>query len=407
MNKLRVRVYNVRFGDAILVTVPDSDGNGKTHIRHILIDFGNVLRGEGGIDNVFEPVIDNIIQTLDGKPLDLYIMTHEHMDHVQGLVYAAKRLNKKFDVDYAWLTASASKDYYKRGKHPGAKKKKLELAEVYTDIERFLKAAPAQEDSWIKTLMLNNNPKKTEDCVKYLRKLAKTTTYVYRGCRLEGGHPFREARFDIWAPEENTSVYYGKFHPMALNIKPPAPGGKKFIHEYPEPPAGVDAGAFYNLVERRSRGYMDNILAIDKAANNTSVVFCLEWGGWRLLFAGDAERRSWKTMEKTGVLKAVHFFKVSHHGSHTGLPPDKILDTILPKKPGDGMKRIAVVPTYPGTYRNVPDEELLEKELALRCDKLKYIVKDKEKKEGKRREKMETETVKDGGYLDFEFESRK
>jgi len=137
---------------------------------------------------------------------------------------------------------------------------------------------------------------------------------------------------------------------MALNITPPPPRGRKFIHEYPKPPAGVDAGAFFNLVEKRSSGYMDNILAIDKAANNTSVVFCLEWRGWKLLFAGDAELRSWKTMEKEGVLKAVHFFKVSHHGSHTGLPPDKILDTILPKKPEDDRKRIAVGPAWPVTF---------------------------------------------------------
>jgi hypothetical protein len=390
MNKLRVRVYNVRFGDAILVTIPDRDDKGKTHIRHILIDFGNVLRGDGGIDTVFKPVIDNIIKTIGNNHLDLYIMTHEHMDHVQGLLYAAKNLNKELKASYIWLTASASDDYNKG--------KKRELANVYTDIERFLKAAPARENTWIKALMLNNNPKKTGDCVKYIKeKLEGTTTYVHRGCKLEGRHPFREACFDIWAPEEDTSVYYGRFQPMALNIRPPAPHCSRFIHKYPEPPAGVDAGAFYNLVEMRSRGYMDNILAIDRAANNTSVVFCLQWRGWKLLFAGDAERRSWKTMEKAGVLKDVHFFKVSHHGSHTGLPPDKILDKILPGKLKGKRKRIAVVPTYPGTYKNVPDEELLEQELAPRCNEFKYIVKEKEAKN-------EVEIVKDGGYIDFEFE---
>lgn len=407
MKKLRVRVYNVRFGDAILVTVPDRDGNGKTHVRHILIDFGNVFRGEGGVDTVFQPVIDNIRHTLNGKPLDLYIMTHEHMDHVQGLLYAAKELKKELTVDYAWLTASAASDYYESGKHPGAEEKKRKLFEVYKEIEKFLRAAPAREDLWIKTLMLNNNPQKTEDCVRYLRGLAKKKkpTYVHRGCKLDGRHPFREARFDIWAPEENTSVYYGRFHPMALNITPPPPGGRKFIHEYPKPPAGVDAGAFYNLVEMRSRGYMDNILAIDKAANNTSIVFCLEWRGWKLLFAGDAERRSWKTMENERVLKAVHFFKVSHHGSHTGLPPDKILDKILPKDPEDDRKRIAVVPTYPGTYKNVPDKELIRKVLAPRCDELKYVVLN-EKKGEKGDNKIDTETVEDGGYRDFEFEGQ-
>ena len=43
MDELRVRVYNVRFGDAILVTVPEAVAGGGTEIRHILFDVGNAL----------------------------------------------------------------------------------------------------------------------------------------------------------------------------------------------------------------------------------------------------------------------------------------------------------------------------------------------------------------------------
>lgn len=398
MNNLRVRVYNVHFGDAILVTVPDRDDKGKPHLRHILIDFGNVFPGKGGVDTLFEPVIDNIIEELGDRALDLYIMTHEHMDHVQGLPYAAERLGKEFEVDYAWLTASAKGEVDEK-----VKKKKQEFLEAYQSIERFLKAAPAQENTWIKTLMLNNNPNKTSDCVNYLRDLTENTAYVYRGCELKDRHPFKEVHFDIWAPEKDTSVYYRNLHPMALNITPPPPKHSRYIHKNPKPPAGVDTGAFYNLVEIRSRGYMDNILAIDKAANNTSIVFCLHWHEWKLLFTGDAEHRSWEVMKDSKVLQAVHFLKVSHHGSHTGLPPDKILNTILPKESKDGRKRVAVVPTYPSTYKDVPAEKLLEDELAPRCDGLIYIVKEKENKIEEKGTKKETETVKDGGYIDFEF----
>ena len=39
---LEVYAFNVRFGDAILVRVPDKDRQGpKTTLRHILIDVGN------------------------------------------------------------------------------------------------------------------------------------------------------------------------------------------------------------------------------------------------------------------------------------------------------------------------------------------------------------------------------
>ena len=55
----------------------------------------------------------------------------------------------------------------------------------------------------------------------------------------------------------------------------------------PKPPAGVDAGAFYRLVESRRDGLVDNLLAIDKAKNNSGIVFCLEWRGGEAASPGE------------------------------------------------------------------------------------------------------------------------
>src|SRR5829696_3566966 len=182
MDKLRVRAYNVRFGDAILVSVPDKTSAGAPKMRHILIDVGNALGGknQGGLDTVFEPVIENILEVLDGEPLDLYVMTHEHMDHVQGLLYGATKrkegLNKvlkdELDVKYAWLTGSAHPDYYK--KFPDAEKEKKKEKNLFNDIGRYLQAsgklaAAGKENAWFRALMHNNDPKSTDDCVNYLR----------------------------------------------------------------------------------------------------------------------------------------------------------------------------------------------------------------------------------------------
>src|SRR3954447_1082013 len=98
-DKLRVRVYNVLFGDAILVSVPDRGPSGKTEQRHILIDFGNAFV-KGGRDDVFEPVMRDILAVLDGRPLDLYVMTHEHLDHVQGLYYTSTANHLDVPVRY-------------------------------------------------------------------------------------------------------------------------------------------------------------------------------------------------------------------------------------------------------------------------------------------------------------------
>jgi beta-lactamase superfamily II metal-dependent hydrolase len=83
-------------------------------------------------------------------------------------------------------------------------------------------------------------------------------------------------------------------------------------------------------------------------------VFALEWRGWRLLLAGDAEIRSWKTMAREGVLKPAHFLKVSHHGSHNGTPADDVFEAILPAAPADNRLRTAVISTWEDTYPGVP-----------------------------------------------------
>jgi hypothetical protein len=388
MDKLRVRVYNVRFGDAVLISVPDRSGDGHVETRHILIDVGNVLGGEGGADALFRPVIEDILRTLDGRRLDLYVMTHEHLDHVQGLLYAEEKLfpgeslREKLGTRHAWLTASAEPGYYEKEGHEQARKAFEETREVYAAIASFLAAAPEAETPWLRALMLNNDPRSTDDCVDYLRGLAEKIWYVYRGLDLAGKHPFQETRFDIWAPEEDTSVYYGKFQPMALGVTQDGGSRVKPVLTTPLPPPGVDAGTFYNLVDMRRQGYADNLLAIDQAANNTSLVFCLAWRGWRLLFPGDAELRSWKTMHKYGQLKTAHFLKVSHHGSHHGTPLEQLLDIIAPK--ASSVSQYAAVSAYPGTYKDVPHDGILTR---LRgCCHLHSVM-----------------GIADGGCLDFEF----
>lgn len=364
MDALRVRVYNVRFGDAVLVTVPDRD-DGQTTTRHMLVDFGNVLSSEGGEDAVFRPIIEDIISVLDGAPLDLYVMTHEHMDHVQGLLFASEKFGLEVPVGQSWLTASAEPGYYTA--HPEARRKQAAAVAAYREADRFLSAAP-EAAAALGPLLLNNNPRRTGDCVEFIRNVAaQPPAYVHRERDLTGTHPFREAKLELWAPEEDTSEYYGSFQPIAFGVRSgDANGGARSL-QTPIPPRGVDSGAFYALVESRRRGVFDNLLAIDRAANNSSVVFALEWRGWRLLFPGDAEHRSWREMDKRGLLRPVHFLKVSHHGSWNGTPEGEILDKILPMPPPDGRKRRAAVSTCTDTYPGVPDEELLE-QLKTRCE---------------------------------------
>lgn len=370
-DQIRVRLYNVGFGDAILVTIPDRDENSLPLDRHVLIDVGNVLVGEGGADDIFGPVLGDIRDTVGSRGVDLYIMTHEHLDHVQGLLYGAETLQPPvtIPVTTAWLTASAADDYYQR--FDEARKRFENAKSMYRAIARHL-AASADQDRRLLALMANNNHRKTANCVDFLRnRLTDDVRYVYRGFQTDGAHPFKTATFDIWAPEEDTAEYYGRFRPMAFGA---ANGLSPSETRRSPPPSGVDARSFFNLVDLRQHGAMANALAIDKARNNTSVVFTITWNDHVLLFAGDAELRSWRTMNR-GVdrgqldMGPVDFLKVSHHGSHNGTPDQEILDRILPLPAPAGVERIAAVSTCLHTYDTVPDDSTLD-ELRSRCSQV-------------------------------------
>ncbi len=378
-----LRTYAVRFGDAFLLKVPDRDENGPV-VRHILIDVGNSYNGVGGDDAVFKPVLEDIKKELNGRPLDLYIMTHEHMDHVQGLLHAKAKENIELEVNYAWLTASAATNYY--DSHPDARKSMELMQKLYPSIEQELTAAPKAYKNAMAGILAINNPRRTADCVDHIRTMAKhPPSFISRGCKLKGTHPFKDVKFEVWAPEEDTSNYYGHFQPMRLDMAPrktnsgAEPGGPIV------PPSGVDAGAFYDLVRMRERGAYDNIMQIDRAKNNTSIVFVLEWRGWRLLFTGDAEERSWRTMDREGVLSPVHFMKVSHHGSHNGTPDSEILDKVLPVPSPDDWTRFAVTSTYENSYPGIPHEPT-DSKIEKRCELIK------------------THKMNDGDYFDIEFE---
>ncbi|HKR65454.1 MAG TPA: hypothetical protein VJZ00_17100 [Thermoanaerobaculia bacterium] len=359
--KLRIRMYNILLGDAILVSVPDgADGKAKT--RHILIDFGQKFNNEGSDKSLFEPIYEDILKQLDGQPLDLYVMSHEHLDHNQGLLYvsakAGHEVKKELKVRHVWMTASAAPDYYDR--FPDAKKQKKLALDAYEQAERYLAATPSEQTEFTKTLLDLNNPNATGDCVDFVRSLNPSQTYyIHRGVKTK--HAFEKVEFSIWAPEEDSSVYYGgggqHIAPLFMGDGERAAVGKG---DDVLPPPGVDAGAFYDLVHARMSGVGDNLLSIDKANNNSSIVFCLEWNGFKLLFPGDAEEKSWALMDEQNVLKPVHFLKISHHASHNGTPDTNLLEKILPKTPPDKKVRYAAVSTCLNAYNGIPHKQTLD-----------------------------------------------
>lgn len=363
MADLIVRAYNVLFGDAILISIPDRQRNGTEVIRHLLIDVGNLLASK---DDVFIPVVQDIADRTGGE-VDLYVMTHEHLDHVQGLL-TAKNKGVELAAKHAWLTGSAAEDYYDT--HEDAKKKKLDFTETFKGLVEQHSSA---SDPWL-TMMIQNNSAllpegalglSTADYVNHVRTVApeSATHYVDRTTSLAGKHPFKEAKLRILAPEEDTSDYYGRRRQPRLGAA--ASEGLAAVAERApaesqwKPPVGVQAGAFYDLVQSRNRTNREAIMEIDAAANNTSIVFEISWRGWKLLFTGDAEEKSWHMMRDQELLEPAHFVKISHHGSVNGTVAE-ILDVVFPVDDPDGKPRRALVSTHDDDWKSVPDPDTLK-----------------------------------------------
>lgn len=367
MSELVVRAYNVGFGDAVLVSIPERTVRGRETTRHLLIDVGNLLAGQTNVDDVFLTVVQDIADRTDGE-VDLYVMTHEHLDHVQGLYYASLR-GVELKARYAWLTGSSDPDYYER--NAKARKRRLDLQLALEDAIRLREADDDPQLEW----MIRNNSAmlppgalglSTADYVDHLRTLAPEgrTHYVHRSTSPRRKHPFKEAKLRILAPEKDTTAYYGRAARGGSLTATTADSGSDShgvgaTEHLSAPPVGVDPGAFFDLLQSRRGRTRRRIMEIDAANNNTSVVIEIEWRGWRLLFPGDAELGSWARMSKEKLLHPVHFVKVSHHGSHNGTY-EEIFDEVLPPVCPDGRERHAVVSTSDGSWDSVPDQATLD-----------------------------------------------
>jgi len=203
--------------------------------------------------------------------------------------------------------------------------------------------------------------------------------------------------FYVGVPEvedgSNGLLGYGEFRKLMLGDDTDQLKAPSTVNA---PPQNISKGDFRQL-KSRLRYHAFAFLQWEKSLeNDISVVLLLEWEGWRLMFTGDAERKtsyggefkagsgngSWNVMwhehNQTEVFdKPLDFLKVGHHGSENASPwsskqgiaggksneMDKILDEVLPlPTEGERPTAIAVISTARhGNYKKaIPDRTLME-----------------------------------------------
>lgn len=395
---LKIRMYRVGFGDFFLVTVPTSSGN-----QFILIDCG-VFKGTSGTGDIGSIVeaVEDMYQTTNGH-LALVIMTHRHADHIAGFS-KAERFND-FTAGLVWMPYWEQFNDQKDSPHnlqfdihalagnlamqfrgrqdPVAQEALAQLGNA-TGIEDFNAAAKDKKKR-------GGNAKALDLLKNHLGANGKKVRYYAAGDKpelpdeLKGlkatilGPPPQEAKAFIALTDLKKGV--GQY----LDSMTDGEDGPKAIQPFPQE-WNANLGRDYPKKDLRgfdinyqqstqdvNNSQPDMLAAaagkIETFLNNQSLVVLFEFGGKKLLFAGDAQAGNWeywlfkldepmKDPTKAGdlvetskeLLETIDFYKVGHHGSTNATPIQAVEVAIARPKSNKGF--VSMCSTEDRVYGN-------------------------------------------------------
>ncbi|MEO1527524.1 MAG: hypothetical protein AAFX06_19010 [Planctomycetota bacterium] len=106
------------------------------------------------------------------------------------------------------------------------------------------------------------------------------------------------------------------------------------------------------------------VTVLDKHINNTSVVLLLEFGGFRMLFPGDAEVAAWQGImsdsKAESAIENIDLYKVGHHGSNNATPIRSLWEKLIADRDKDNPLH-CVLSTQTTKFKDsIPNETLLE-----------------------------------------------
>lgn len=370
---ITLRAYNVLFGDSLLVSWDEDDGR-----HHAWIDFGNFLNDR---NDVFEVVMDDVRRVTrpagGGKSvLDLVVVTHRHLDHMEGFYTTRSRFKRDFSIKKLWHA------HVTRG-----------LDAQFKIIERFLADTDAiplatrEGDGTIGRVFRNNfgiqnlTTRDRMDAVLDELPCTKSNQHtVHRLSKRSSIMPpgLRRLRIDVLGPERNSRAYLKPLEEAARSHVAVgqflAAAGRRRANAGDGPIGGaggvraersrlIKLADFSRLRRKIRSGGLDLLAAVDKTRNNTSIVLKLTYDDQHsLLLTGDAEEKSWEIMQEKGLIEAADCIKVAHHGSHNASPAG-LFRTVFPRQRRANAVMISTDPTrYPSErFENeVPKGEVVE-----------------------------------------------
>jgi beta-lactamase superfamily II metal-dependent hydrolase len=352
-----VRMYNVGFGDAFLVTVPR-----RGRPWRMLVDCGVHMHGasDHGLDTIVEDIIDTVAADSDARPrIDVVVATHRHRDHIAGFDNERWHDVEVGEVWLPWVEDPEDADAVALRNRQQAAALNLHThfaADGDGEVADFVLNSLSNDDAmWVLQNGFAGSP--TRRYISAMGAKAHPIPGVRGGCVYFLGPPRDPRNLAAMDP------------PKAQRwLGPSAAGGEASAGEL-FPGFAVPAADFSRvyphlavddkLLASFREEPVDTLTAaslLDRAVNNTSVMFLLQVGDALLLFPGDAQWGAWQPLlddvDVRSLLTRTTLYKISHHGSHNGTPVEMAHEVL-----GGVTSLLSVRPI--DRWAHIPKEELV------------------------------------------------
>lgn len=364
--RLVVRAYNVGFGDCILISWDEDD-----RVHHAWVDFGTHHNDDR---SVYQGVYEDI-RARTGGQLDLLLISHRHLDHLEGFYQFRTRLQNEFQVARVWHAHVT----------PGVDSQFKIASDMVAEL---LPTALQAGSGVIGDVYRNNLALSSKDRMDAIAAVfpVPSVFQVHRQMDLAatGALPPGLARMqiEVLAPEEDSALYlkpidtslaarqtlddhFAQFAPVAgskvtaaATVAVPARDARPADDAADAQPDFLRLADFARLRRLLRAGGIDLLAAVNKSRNNTSIVSRWRWEGVTLLLTGDAEVESWAVIRNHGDDISSTMLKIGHHGSIDASPAWGY-DRVFPTKRNTNAVLLSTNPLIFPTGNEVPKTEVV------------------------------------------------
>ena len=394
-NSIRIRMYNVGFGDCFLLEFPTGVIGEQHPPFRVLVDCGahrsGYPRADWRPDNAARDVIADLAGNGAPPRLDIVVATHRHQDHVSGFAANAWR---EVEVGQVWMPWTEKPDDreatdIRERQSRLAHGLQLAFAGGSSFAARWADADGESLRAIVRNSLTNEAAMRTlhhgfrgAPDREFLAAGSPPVRIEPKGCpdltvHVLGPSRDRDVIRDMDPPVGQSYLRYlvaarnGRPEPAAAAAAAAKTGNQRpFARHFALAPEEFESDASRPAADAKTKAaamsaMRDDDLAVavslDKAVNGTSLMLVFEFRGACLLFPGDAQWGTWNAAlgnpASRELLSRTTFYKVGHHGSHNATPVE-FLDEVLPV--GAPMWGAATSVHPVAIWPEIPRDQLLD-----------------------------------------------